>query len=276
MAMLWGAISLTFAIFTALLLLALIILNRDGAKFGPMSDWREQLRAIFQIGVLGPALVALILPSAALAIYAAGRSWDPAAVFESNGDFIGILIFLIDQAIKGVLLDLMEVYNINLPGSAELDTRKHWALAVLLIIYRAAFASAAIYLAIHFIRIWFTARRFDVGRTRFVLEERRFVDSMITHEIFAEWVHSIDENEGARSAASDGSLVGLHCQLSGLQFIDFVIASAERGWTEGHRWERAAEAQSFHDRLRELNPNMTFEGRLVRNPECVKKPGPAG
>lgn len=252
----WSALAVASGAGAAFFLLVLVSLNRSEAKNLTIYDRRHFHQALRFLGLTGLFAALPIIPLAALAIYAFGKAWEPAAVFQANAGFLGILVFLVEHALKGIFVDALEIYEVEFPGAAVLDTRKHWGLAGLLVFYRAAFAGAALYLALRVIRVWRRTRVFVVGNTRFVINEESFVKELMGQPIFNEWLASIDETRlgGNENPGRDG--IRKFSQLAAIDFILFVIDSAERGWSEAHHWQKVADLQALHDRIFELNPHV--------------------
>lgn len=131
-----GALDIAAALYLALLTFAAVRARLD---FVRGSENATSLPAAIIIGLVFALILTGFSASALYALSAKHGLYQP---FDAVPNRIGLLAFFADQAVKGAVFDVFEVFGLSVPGAPAFDARAHWGFALLVVVFRftAAFA----------------------------------------------------------------------------------------------------------------------------------------
>ncbi|MEM7472772.1 MAG: hypothetical protein AAF340_15585 [Pseudomonadota bacterium] len=194
-------IFLSLALFCALVFLVFwrlaVLLSRE--RRVTMDQSREGLVSDAQvIGGMGLFLLGGAVFFAALASYFLMKAFYIGDVFSGNDTLFGILLFYVDQSLKGLLGDLLEVFDVTVPGAARLNPQANVFFSMFIVIFRAFVAGVALLAVFNM----FQERRqelvFEINGNRLIVDRRSLMNELTQSPAFFAMLQ-------AREAGLDGT-----------------------------------------------------------------------
>ena len=153
------------------------VLTMDQSARGLVSD-------ALTAATVGFFLLGLMIIFATLATWLMLKALSVATFFEARGNLFGILMFFIDQSLKGILGDLLEVFEVTLPFAAVLDPYAAPGFALFITVYR-AFAAGLILVAV--VTMFQMRKRelvYELGGNRIAVDRHELADHIVKSQPF--------------------------------------------------------------------------------------------
>lgn len=99
---------------------------------------------------IGVVFVLLLVGLSGGVLYALAAKHGIYQPFDAPPTRLGALLLLVNEALKGALFDVLDVFGLNLPGAPSYDARANWGLGLFatLVRFAAAFAVWSLVFAI--------------------------------------------------------------------------------------------------------------------------------
>jgi hypothetical protein len=164
-----------------------------------LHHWKQFAWTLLEMLFLATIVVLILVIGLSANLYALAQRTSGFVPFGSELTRLGAIAFVADQALKGMFLDFMEVFQISLTHKANYQSRDFLIFSTFLFLFRTLVAGVTIQVVIEMFRARdrnrARFRKITVGGNAQLYDLKALQDTLMTNEKIIEYMRSCFPND---------------------------------------------------------------------------------